>query len=97
MGRMRLNAASPAIGSRAIRISSVPYAEEEMPSGDGTAQGERLGQPLLAELLVDERRAKSPAFRRIPEAPRQVDALFEHIDRLAHGHRSVPFPSWQSD
>ena len=65
--------------------------------GGQHAQGERLGQPLLAELLVDERRAQQPAFRRIPEAPGQVDALIKHINRLAHGHRPVPFPSSQSD
>ena len=35
-GRISVNAARPAIGSSAIRISSVPYADEEMPSGDST-------------------------------------------------------------
>src|ERR1700728_4840140 len=36
MGRSRLKAARPTKGTSAIRISSVPYAEEEIPSGDST-------------------------------------------------------------
>ena len=41
-GRIRVNAARPAIGSSAMRISSVPYAEEEMPSGDSTPSASGL-------------------------------------------------------
>ena len=37
-----MNAASPAIGSSAMRISSVPYADEEMPSGDSTPSASGL-------------------------------------------------------
>ena len=42
MGRMRLNAAIPASGSSAMRISSVPYADDEMPSGESTPSASGL-------------------------------------------------------
>src|SRR5580704_12433600 len=42
MGRIRLNAATPIAGTSTIRISSVPYAEEEIPSGDSTPSASGL-------------------------------------------------------
>ncbi len=42
IGKIRVNAARPAIGSSAIRISSVPYAEDEIPSGDSTPSASGL-------------------------------------------------------
>ncbi len=42
IGRISANAASPAMGSSAMSISSVPYAEEEMPSGDRTPSANGL-------------------------------------------------------
>src|SRR5580658_5279440 len=42
MGRIRLNAATPIAGTSTMRISSVPYAEEEMPSGDSTPSASGL-------------------------------------------------------
>src|ERR1700737_5129227 len=42
MGRIRLNAATPSAGTSTMRISSVPYAEEEMPSGDSTPSASGL-------------------------------------------------------
>src|ERR1700677_2417634 len=42
MGRSRLKAAKPTKGTSAIRISSVPYAEEEIPSGDSTRSASGL-------------------------------------------------------
>src|ERR1700689_5038714 len=41
-GRIRLNAATPSAGTSTIRISSVPYAEEEIPSGDSTPSASGL-------------------------------------------------------
>ena len=42
MGRISENAATPSAGTRTMRISSVPYAEEEMPSGDSTPSASGL-------------------------------------------------------
>ena len=85
IGRMRPNAAIPAIGSSAIRISSVPYADDGECRRETARRGQRLGQPLLTELLVDERRPQSAAFRPVPEALGEVRTLpFEHVHRLAH-------------
>ena len=42
MGRSRVKAARPTKGTSAIRISSVPYAEEEIPSGDSTPSASGL-------------------------------------------------------
>src|ERR1700730_2649558 len=42
MGRIRLNAAMPSAGTSTMRISSVPYADEEMPSGDSTPSASGL-------------------------------------------------------
>jgi hypothetical protein len=53
-------------------------------------QGERLGQPLIAELLVGERWAQQPAFHRIPEALGEVMPSLENVYRLPHGHEFVP-------
>src|ERR1700722_11851695 len=41
-GRIRLNAATPSAGTSTMRISSVPYAEEEIPSGDSTPSASGL-------------------------------------------------------
>src|SRR5580693_2417011 len=42
MGRIRLNAATPIAGTSTMRISSVPYAEEEIPSGESTPSASGL-------------------------------------------------------
>ena len=42
IGRISVKAARPAIGISAMRISSGPYAEEEMPSGDSTPSARGL-------------------------------------------------------
>ena len=42
MGRIRLNAATPIAGTSTMRISSVPYADEEIPSGDSTPRASGL-------------------------------------------------------
>src|SRR5580692_5495306 len=41
-GRIRLNAATPSAGTSTIKISSVPYADEEIPSGDSTPSASGL-------------------------------------------------------
>ena len=42
MGRISENAAMPIAGTSTMRISSVPYAEEEIPSGDSTPSASGL-------------------------------------------------------
>ena len=59
--------------------------------GGEDAQRERLGQPLLAELLVDQWRPQQSAFHRIPEALGEVRPPLENIDGLTHGQGSAPF------
>ena len=50
------------------------------------AEREGLGQPLLAELLVHERRAEKPRLRGVPEPLGLAAALLEQADGLRHGH-----------
>ena len=52
------------------------------------AQGERLGQPLLFELLGDQRRAEHAALDGVPEGLRELVRLAaaEQAGRSAHGH-----------
>ena len=52
------------------------------------AQGERLGQPLLFELLGDQRRAEHAALDGVPEGLRELVRLAaaEQAGRPAHGH-----------
>jgi hypothetical protein len=50
------------------------------------AEGKRLGQPLLAELLVDQRRSQQLALGRIPEGVRQADVSVKQAGCLARRH-----------
>ena len=52
------------------------------------AQGQRLGQPLLLELLGDQRRAEHAALDGVPEGLREFVSLAarEQASRSAHGH-----------
>ena len=54
------------------------------------AEREDLGQPLLAELLVDQRPAEQPAFERVAEALGEVITPDERAGRSAHGHAGPP-------
>ncbi len=55
------------------------------------AEGERLGQPLLAEIGVDQRRPEKPALGRVPERVWQAAAPLEQGCCLPGSHRSAPF------
>ncbi len=67
IGTISVNAVRPTTWIISISISSVPYAAEEMPSQDSTPSAERPRQPLLAHLLVDERRAEQLPLERVAE------------------------------
>src|SRR5581483_3615246 len=72
IGRIRVNAARPASGSSAIRISSVPYAEEEMPSGESTPSASGLDSrcSLSSELTSGGPSSRSfAAYRKPPPGP----------------------------
>ena len=69
-----------------MRISSVPYADEEIPSGDSTPSASGTGQPLLAELLVDQRGPEQAALDRVREGLWEVVAPAEQPSRLTNGH-----------
>ena len=56
------------------------------PVGRQDAERERLGQPLLAELLVDERRPEQLRLRRVPEGVRLAAGPVEQARRLGHRH-----------
>ena len=70
---------------RAVRSGRDPVAGQH-------AQRERLGQPLLGQLLVDQRRAKQAPLEGIPKALRQAGprSSADQVSRLAHGHRFAP-------
>jgi hypothetical protein len=55
------------------------------------AERERLGQPLLAEILVDQRRPEQPALCRVPECVGQAAAPLEQRCCLPRSHWSAPF------
>ncbi len=70
--------------------------------GRQDAERERLGQPLLAELLVDERRPEQLRLRRIPEGVRLAAGPVEQARRLGHRHcvafrmQNVQVPSYHA-
>ena len=55
------------------------------------AERERLGQPLFAEILVDQRRSQQSALGRVPERIGQTAAPVEQGCCLPRGHLSAPF------
>src|SRR5580704_11510420 len=75
IGRIRLNAAMPIAGTSTMRISSVPYAEEEIPSGDSTPSASGLdsrcsprswltsGGPSSLRLVEYQKVSGRPALR----------------------------------
>ncbi len=56
------------------------------------AEGQWLRQPLLGQLLVDQRRAEQAPLHRVPEGLREVAsrASVKQASRLAQGHRFLP-------
>ena len=54
------------------------------------AERGHVGQPLLAEFLVDHGRAEQPPFQRVPDAFRQVVAPAEEAHCLAHRQLRCP-------
>ena len=89
IGTTRANAAMPMKGVICVRISSVPYADEEMQSGREDAERDGPVESLAAQLFGDERLSEEDPLDPVARGTRDRR-------RRSWRARSEPANCWKS-